>query len=268
MPLWKQRLLSRLYRAPAGEGGDDAGSGGKGDNGDTGDNGGNGTKVDPATQALIDAAVSQAVGGLKSKNTELLGKLSSTKNVLQRFEGIDPEAVSAILKRFGDEEDANLIKAGKIDEVLNKRTDRLKQDHTKELQKREDVIKQLSTRADRLVAGTVRGALVGAASKTGALPEAMEDIVLRGQGQGWTVDDEGNVVAMRDGETVIGKDGKTPLSMSEWLDGLRESAPHLWPKAQGSGASGSGSGKGSKVDLSGLSPVQRLTAMREQQQGR
>ena len=57
MPIWKQRLLSRLHR-PAD---DDTGAGG----------GGGGGGDDTAT--AIKKAVDEAVAGLKAKNTELLG---------------------------------------------------------------------------------------------------------------------------------------------------------------------------------------------------
>jgi hypothetical protein len=34
----------------------------------------------------------------------------------------------------------------------------------------------------------------------------------------------------------MGKDGKTPLTPLEWAESLRESAPHLWPRATGTNA--------------------------------
>jgi len=46
-------------------------------------------KLDAETQKLIDAAVAEAVKGLKEKNTELLGKLSDANKIVKKFEGID-----------------------------------------------------------------------------------------------------------------------------------------------------------------------------------
>lgn len=250
MPIWKQRLLSRLMK-PAGDDGGDGGGGGGGG-------------IAPEVQALIDKAVSEATAGLKNNNAALLTEKKAAQDRLKLFGDADPETVNAILKRFTDDEEAGLIKAGKIDEVLNKRTERMQGDFTKQLKAREDQIAALNSKAQRLAAGKVSGALTTAASKAGALPEAMEDIVLRGQGQGWTVNDDGDVVALRDGEVVLGKDGKTPLSPSEWAETLRETAPHLWPKAQGTGAPGSGSGGRGGVDLSNLSPQERMTYARTQ----
>ncbi len=67
--------------------------------------------------------------------------------------------------------------------------------------------------------------------------------------------EDGQAVAMADGEIVYGKDGKTPLSPLEWAEGLRESAPHLWPRAQGAGAVGDKGGKGGKK-RSEMSPAE------------
>jgi hypothetical protein len=42
---------------------------------------------------------------------------------------------------------------------------------------------------------------------------------------------------------VSKKDG-APVVIDQWIEGLRESAPHYWPASQGGGASGSGGGHG------------------------
>ena len=229
MTLLKKALFSRLMNQQQGEGGEGGG--------------GNATPaIAPELQAQIDAAVSAAVGGLKSKNSELLGKLKEASTNLQRYDGIDPDAVRNILSKFASDEEAALIAKGDIDTVLAKRTERMQGDFAKQLKGREETIAHLNAKAAKLAAGKVSGALTAAASKAGALPEAMEDIVLRGQGQGWTINDDGDVVALRDGEVVLGKDGKTPLTPQEWAESLRETAPHLWPKAQGTGAPGASGG--------------------------
>lgn len=203
---------------------------------------GGGDAIAPEVQAKIDAAVAAATIGLKNKNTELLGSLKAEKEALKAYEGIDPVATRNMMKQFTDGEEAALLAVGKIDEVLSKRTERLKTDYEKQLNASKSTIDQLNAKAAKLAAGKVSGALTAAASKAGALSEGMEDIVLRGQSMGWTVNDDGDVVAVREGQVVLGKDGNTPLTPIEWAESLRETAPHLWPKAQGSGAQGSGTG--------------------------
>ena len=89
--------------------------------------GGGGIEITPEIQKLIDERVTSEVTGLKSKNSELLGTIKQQKENLSRFDGIDPDAVRGILQRFSDDEEAKLIAAGKIDEVLDKRTERMRE---------------------------------------------------------------------------------------------------------------------------------------------
>ncbi len=200
--------------------------------------GGGGTSITPEVQAIIDAKVSEAVTGLKTKNSELLGNLKTVKDDLKRFDGIDPDAVRTVLSKFASDEESTLLKAGKIDEVLNKRTERMQGEHGKAIKAEQEARAKAEAKASKLAARTLAGAVRDAAIKAGALPEAMDDIVLRGGGL-WRLNDDGDPVAMNGDDVVLGKDGKTPLSPREWADSLRETAPHLWPKAQGGNAPGS-----------------------------
>ncbi len=81
-------------------------------------------------------------------------------------------------------------------------------------------------------------AIRSAALKTGALPGAADDIILRAKGV-FTLNDEGEAVAVdKDGSALLGKDGKTPLTPHEWAESLKDVAPHLWPQAEGTNAGG------------------------------
>lgn len=201
--------------------------------------------ITPELQAIIDARVAAATTGLAAKRDELLGKLKTATTDLKRFDGIDPDAVRTILSKFASDEEAGLLKAGKIDEVLNKRTERMQAENAKALKAEQEKSARSDAKASKLAARTLSGAVKDAAIKSGALPEALEDIVLRSSGL-WRLNDDGEPVAMNGDEIVLGKDGKTPLSPIEWAESLRETAAHLWPKAQGTNAPGSGSGLGSR----------------------
>ncbi|WP_016592460.1 hypothetical protein, partial [Yersinia pestis] len=175
------RNIARKYYAEAGEGGEGGG--------------GAAAAITPEIQALIDARVNESVTGLKTKNSELLGKLKEQGENLKRYDGIDPDAVKTILQRFSDDEEAKLIAAGKIDEVLDKRTERLRADVDKKLkvaneraEKAENFSKKFS---DRVLGDAIRSA----ALKTGALPGAADDIILRAKGV-FTLNDEGEAVAV------------------------------------------------------------------------
>lgn len=212
----------------------------------------------PDVQTAIEKAVSEAVAGLKSKNSELLGKLKERDEKLRSYDGIDPDAVRNILKKFADDEEAALIAKGEIDQVLSKRTDRMKADYDKKLQAEAEAKAKAEAKAAKLAERTLAGALRDAAIKSGALPEALEDIVLRAS-MIWKLDDGGEPVAMNGDEVILGKDGKTPLTPKEWAESLREAAPHLWPRASGTNAPGSnGTGKpGATKKASDMSPSEK-----------
>lgn len=231
MPIWKQRHLARLHAPES----DDTGSGG----------GGGGESGGEDLQAKIDAAVNAAVSGLKSKNSELLGKLKERDEEMKRYEGIDPDAVRSILKRFTDDEEAALIAKGQVDTVLSKRTERMKAEYDKQLGSAKAEAEAAAKRAQAFQARVLDNEIRAAAAKAGIHQHAIDDALFRGRAM-FSLDDSGAAVALGDdGRPVLGKDGKTPFSPAEWLEGMKEKAPHWFPaQASGSGAGGSGSGGG------------------------
>jgi len=203
----------------------------------------------PDVQSQIDAAVNAAVAGLKAKNTELLGTLKERQEALKRFDGIDPDAVRNILKRFSDDEEASLIAKGEIDKVLTKRTERMKADYDKKLTEAMGAAETASKRAQAFQGRVLDDAIRAAAAKAGIHQHAIDDALFRGRAM-FTLDEQGAAIAMGDdGRPVLGKDGKSPFSPLEWLEGMKEKAPHWFPAtASGSGASGSGgAGVGGKT---------------------
>lgn len=233
MPIWKQHLLSRLHR-PEG-GGEGGGSGG----------GGSGPTITPEVQAIIDAAIAKEVQGLKTKNAELLESNRTLKDAVKKFDGIDPDQVRTILSRFADDEEGKLIAAGKIDEVLTKRTERMQAEHTRLLNealgKAEAAGKRLKAYEGRVLDDAVRAA----AAKAGLHQHAIDDALFRARSM-FALDDTGQAVQFDEsGKPVLGKDGKTPFTPAEWLDGMKEKAPHWFPaSASGGGAGGGGGGSG------------------------
>ena len=71
-----------------------------------------------------------------------------------------------------------------------------------------------------------------------------------------------------DGKPLLGKDARAPLTVTEWLEGMKDKAPHWWPAGSGGGA-GNGGGGGSsapkslaecKTDAERVSYLQRASA--------
>jgi len=157
---------------------------------------------------------------LKSKNNELLGKLKETSGKLTQFEtqfeGIDIDAVKGLLSRAGQDEETKLLTEGKVDEVFNRRTERLRGDYDKQLK----TISERAEKAESFAAkfqGKVLGDSVrGAALKAGALPEATDDIILRAKGV-FTLNE--------DGDGTAGRSALTGINVSGALSSKHSSAP-------------------------------------------
>jgi hypothetical protein len=58
------------------------------------------------------------------------------------------------------------------------------------------------------------------------------------------------------GNVIYGKDGDSPMSVKEWIKGLKMSAGHLFIQSQGAGMAGA-NGKG-RVDTSKMSSLQKI----------
>ncbi len=254
--MFKNRINSarRLYRDQAGDGGD-PGSGGQ-------------PTITPEMQAIIDKATDAAVAGLKAKNGELHGKLKEQAESLKRYDGIDPDAVRNILQKFASDEEAALIAKGDIDTVLTKRTERMKGEYDKQLKAAQDVASAADARAQRFTDLVLENAIRAAATSAGLHTHAVDDAVFRAKTM-FSLSGDGEAVALGDdGKPLLGKDARAPLTVTEWLEGMKDKAPHWWPAGSGGGA-GNGGGGGSsapkslaecKTDAERVSYLQRASA--------
>lgn len=218
----------------------------------------------PEVQAQIAAAVEAAVGGLKTKNSELLGKLKAAGENAARFEGIDPDAVRNILSKFANDEEAGLIAAGKIDEVLDKRTTRMKAGFEQETAKERAAREAAETRADKFSRRVLENGIRAEAAAAGLHQYAIDDALLRASAT-FKLDDEGNPVAVED---AFGKDGK-PLTLKEWFSDMKDKAPHWFPaSANGGGAQQSNVTMGAKTmkrtQYEAMSPLDQRAAVKAQ----
>lgn len=237
----------------------------EGGDGGNGGGGGGGATITPEIQAIIDARLAEETKGLKAKNEELLGTLRTTKDTLKKFDGIDPDMVRNILKRFADDEEAKLIAEGKIDDVLNKRTERMKADYDKKLAEALAAAEGATKRAQAFQGRVLDDAIRAAAAKAGVHQHAIDDALFRARAM-FTLDENGQAVQLGDdGKPVLGKDGKSPFTPLEWLEGMKEKAPHWYPAtASGGGAGGSGGNPGaSKKSAKDMDPAEKAAFIKE-----
>lgn len=206
----------------------------------------------PEVKAAIQTAVDDAVKGLKEKNSELINDKKALKDELTslkaKVDGLDLDAIKVLLDKSNQDEESKLIAEGKIEEVIQKRTEKMREEHARLLNAETTRANNAEAYANKFKQSVVQGQIVQAAIELEALPEATADIAFLAQSK-FVLDEDGKAVAVdENGEVIIGKDGKTPLSPKEWVESLREQKPYFWPKPNGTGAPGSTNTKG-QVDI-------------------
>ena len=223
----------------------------EGENG-AGDGAGTISLDTPGVRELLDQAVAAAVEPLKANRDTILNESKGFKAKLAEMEktwgGLDPTNVKALMDRMSNDEETKLIAEGKIDEVISKRTGALKSDYetrleaaTGKLGEYEGGIKERDARIAQL---TVGGEIAKAAQVLGVHPTAISDAEVRAM-QVFKLNDKFQPEPRdANGTLLLGKNGKDPLTVAEWLEGMRKDAPHWFPGSSGTGSTGGQGGQG------------------------
>ena len=167
---------------------------------------------------------------------------------VKKYEGIDPEAAREAATKLQELEDQKLIDANQIDELVAKRTERMRLDaetkYTALLEANQTLEARAANSETELHARMVENKIAAAVGGVGTVRKgAMEDILSRAKSV-WRLDDDLNLVAMKGESAVYGTDGKTPLSPEEYATSLLQEAPYFFEGNSGSGAGGNDDDKG------------------------
>ncbi len=178
-----------------------------------------------------DGVVSQSkLDEFRQNNITLTKSLRTATDELKRFEGIDPDAVRQLAEDKRKLEEAQQLKAGEVDKVIETR---LKTALA-------PVVAERDAANARLSAVLIDNAVVSEATKRGLRPTALTDITARARQTFKLVN---GVPQAFDGDVPrFGKDGTSPMTLAEWVDALVSDAPHLFEANAGGGAAGSGGG--------------------------
>ena len=209
---------------------------------------------------------------LATVKREAAERRKAAKELEERFAGIDPEKVREMMAKLDQDGEAKLLAEGKIEEVVNNRTEKLRADLQKQLDEAhgkttsaEARVKQYSQRVlDDRIRDAVMGKVHTSAIKSGDVLRAAREL--------FVLDEHGDAVQLdAAGKPVLGKDGKTPFSPAEWIESMTEIAPHWFPSASsGGGAAGSGNGSGGgktmkRSQFDALPPRDRSAAAKQYQ---
>lgn len=198
------------------------------------------------------------LGEFRNNNIELRKQQEALAAQLKSFEGIDPEAVKSLREQQDKakaEEEKELIRKGKFDELVARRTAAARADLDSQikatrttLEEREKTITALQGRLSVLV---VDSDVAKAIEAVGLKPRAgaLDDIHRRARDV-WKVDDSGNMVAVdpsKGGKSPLYSAEKAgePITMKEYVAKvLAVQAAHLFEGSSGGGAAGGARGGG------------------------
>ena len=185
----------------------------------------------------VEGAVEKAkLDEFRTTNVSLLKQLEEHK---QRFEGINPDEVRQLAEDKRKLEEAQQLKAGEVERVLESRVKAATSPLEKQLA---GVTLERDSLHARLSAIQIDQAVLTEATKRGLRPSAIPDITARAKTT-FRLKDGVPQAYEADGQTArMGKDGLTPLTVAEWIDAQVSDAPHLFESNAGGGAAGDGSG--------------------------
>lgn len=203
----------------------------------------------------VDGAVAKnKVDEFRDNNIRLKQDL---EEMVDKFGNVDLDKYKAFLDKEANDDGKKRITMEKVDEIVAERTTAMKAEHVTQLDALKTTNGALNGQLNGLlIDGTIRTAAVEAKIASTAL----DDVILRAKQTFKVV--EGKAVAHDDkGQIIYGKNGTDPLSTSEWIGGLKTSAPHLFEISKGGGAGGGDQKPGDQnVDKSTLSPLQKISA--------
>jgi len=154
-----------------------------------------------------------------------LSEFRTTNNALKR----QLEELSDFEKVVGT--DGKVTKDGvktTIENLVQARTQQMRQQYDGTLAEKEKALVSAGTKLGDLL---ISDAVKAAALSHGVVATAVDDVVARARAQ-FKVDEEFNVVSV----TTNGDASGNPLTIATFVAGLKENAPHLFARSEGTGS--------------------------------
>lgn len=213
-----------------------------------------------------DEAGKAKIKEFRDNNVKLLKEKEDLENKLKAIG--DPAEIEKMKKKIQAIDDKQMIEAGKIDELVAQKVERMRADFENQLAAMKTALEgkdaDLGKMNSRLSEVLIDSEITRAVNAVGGVrKEALQDLISRGK-RVWKLE-EGKPVPKEGDKTLYGKDGKSILTFDEWAQIQFETAPFLFEASAGSGAAGAGgagAGKGIKQSekeaMAKLPPQERL----------
>lgn len=215
-----------------------------------GGEGGNETVLDLSNAEVkqqFDAAVATATSGLKENRDTILREKRELKQQFDELQAKvsklgDLEEVAALMERLQSSEDAKLIAEGKTDEVVQRRTEALRRDAETRINAANEKVVELEgviTQKDAVISSLVIDASSDEAARKLECTQSAYNDIRRAVREVFKLSEEHRPEARdADGNLLLGKNAKDPLSIEEWITNQRGECSHWWPPSNGGGAAG------------------------------
>jgi hypothetical protein len=218
-----------------------------------------------STASSIEDVINRAVEPIKRNRDEILNEkkqlksqLDSLQTQIEAIGGSDGiKALIEMKERLSKDETGKLLAEGKHDEWFERRANAMRADLEKRIKAANEAAEIAAKERDLARSAYSRKeidtSLMQAAAKVGVVDTAIDDVLLRASSV-FTFDPKvGVCIKDENGQVVIGKDGKSPKSPSEWLEDLKDRARHLFAGSRGAGAEGGMGGPISDASLANMS---------------
>ena len=219
------------------------------ENENTGDKGG--STFDPNSPEAQKFAEDYA----KQQTQKLSDELSTLRSEHEKYKGIDPERARKLQEAEETGRFNEMLKNGEFEKLLDEQVEKTKQGYQKQLDDALSKADSIAKERDGLKGRITASEIARAAASSGVHPTAVDDVVSR-LGGSFTVNDDGKIVAANG---VIDSKGQA-LTVEGAINALQETAPHLFAKASGTGATGNKSAAqagGGKLQRSKMSASEK-----------
>lgn len=167
----------------------------------------------------------------RTNNRELVRELTETKEKLKAYDGVDLKKWKELQDTDQKVRDGELIKAGKIEELVSSKLDPILKRHAEQDAEKNKIIEGQKAQISRIM---IDQELTKLAHAKKLRPEAIPDMLGRLRGDFTVVGDK--VVALESDGSMRRNDQGDPYTLEHSIEGLIKTAPHLFLPSNGSGA--------------------------------